>query len=239
MSLFFILCRTLESSCYAKPWAFWSALRCLDGGGEGRIGSGGVLQLRYFGKENRRLGNRDGLLRPAMFVTCVVRIALVIANETLFLLYCSVFSGLCNPFVYPSRYFPDIMRLFKAENALILRQIWNTQDPKSALRRETLEMSIFAIRWQIIWTVRTIGSYHIFKWERPERESSTVCEKEGEEVCQKVTLWDTAQSLLSFRHCLSLKYQIELGAHYNGFFLGTLNGKFFYLNKHSIFKQPT
>ena len=90
------------------------------GEGKGRIGSGGVLQLRYFGKEtDRRLGNRDGLLRLAMFVTCVVRIALVIANETLFLLYCSVFSGLCNPFVYPSRYFPDIMRLFKAENALI------------------------------------------------------------------------------------------------------------------------
>ena len=148
MSLFFILCRTLESSCYAKPWAFWSALRCLDGGGEGRIGSGGVLQLRYFGKENRRLGNRDGLLRPAMFVTCVVRKALVIANQTLFLLYCSVFSGLCYLFVDLSRYFPDIMRLFKAENALILRQIWNTQDPKSAFRWETLEMSIFAISWQ-------------------------------------------------------------------------------------------
>ena len=101
----------------------FSALRCLDGGGEGRIGSGGVLQLRYFGKENRRLGNRDGLLRPAMFVTCVVRKALVIANQTLFLLYCSVFSGLCYLFVDLSRYFPDITRLFKAENALILRQI--------------------------------------------------------------------------------------------------------------------
>ena len=87
--------------------------------GEGRGGLGVAVFLRYFGKENRRLGNRDGLLRPAMFVTCVVRKALVIANQTLFLLYCSVFSGLCNPFVYPSRYFPDIMRLFKAENALI------------------------------------------------------------------------------------------------------------------------
>ena len=50
---------------------------------------------------------------------------------------------------------------------------------------------------------------------------------------------DTVQSLLSFRHCLSLKFQIELGAHYHGLFLGTLNGNFFLLNKHSIFKQPT
>ena len=155
-----ILCRTLESSWCAKPWVFWSARRCLEGGGEGRIGSGGVLQLRYFGKENRRLGDWDGLSRPAMFVTCVVRKALVTANQTLFLLHCFVFSGLCNPFVDRSRYFPDIMRLFKVENALILWRIWSTQDPKSALR---WEMSIFAMKWQIIWTMRTMGSYHIFK----------------------------------------------------------------------------
>ena len=84
----------------------FSALRCLDGGGEGRIGSGGVLQLRYFGKENRRLGNRDGLLRPAMFVTCVVRKVLVIANQTLFLLTvpCSV------DFVIHSYILPVIFR---------------------------------------------------------------------------------------------------------------------------------
>ena len=90
--------------------------------------------MRYFGKENRRLGDRDGLSHPAMFVTRVVRKALVIENQTLFLLlrvsnlpiiiiitisYCFVFNGLCNPFVCPSRYFPNIMRLFKAENALI------------------------------------------------------------------------------------------------------------------------
>ena len=93
-------------------------------------------------------------------------------------------------------------------------------------------------RWQIIWTVRTIGSYHIFKWERPERESSTVCEREGEEVYQKVTFRDTAQSLLSFRHCLSLKFQIELGAHYNGLFLGTLNGNFFYLTNIQYLNNP-
>ena len=43
----------------------------------------------------------------------------MIEKQTLFLLYCFVFNRLCNPFVYPSRYFPDIMRLFKAENALI------------------------------------------------------------------------------------------------------------------------
>ena len=95
----------------------------MRGGGEGRILSGDVLQLQHFGKENRRLGNRDGLSNPEKFVTCDVRKALVIANQTLFLLYCSVFSGLCYLFVDLSRYFPDIMRLFKAENALILRQI--------------------------------------------------------------------------------------------------------------------
>ena len=75
--------------------------------------------MRYFGIENRRLGDRSGLSHPAMFVTCVVRKVLVIEKQTLFLLYCFVFNRLCNPFVYPSRYFPDIMRLFKAENALI------------------------------------------------------------------------------------------------------------------------
>ena len=48
----------------------------------------------------------------------------------------------------------------------------------------------------------------------------------------------TAQSLLSFRHWLSLKFQTERGAHYNGFFLGTLNGNFFYLTNIQYLNNP-